>query len=454
MATLQPLLAVTDTQMQQAHTRLGEFVAIPSLSDSTNTEYDRDALDQAAHFVKKEFEQLEFNAREVQVEDSPLYVVAERIHDVSLPTILFYAHYDVQPVDRDQWTSNPFVMKERNERLYGRGASDDKAGIIAISTALKALKDAGLETRYNIKILSEGEEEFGSTHMPAFLAQEKENLRADAMIILDGLNKNVDTGTVNNSLRGILQMAMHVDALAQPVHSGLGCIAPDPIMAMATYVSSLSDPRTIPGFMDECTLLNQAEGALLDQNSVTAEEHAAELGVLEGGTLRGDSTHSVYRRIVDEPSLTVTDFVSGETGGPGIVQNRSECTISVRLTPGQTADHVERCIRTHLKAQTVPGNLPFILERKVAATAWKSDVTQPYTQLFLEAMKTAYPAAGPMPCGGAIPLLGEFDKALPNMEKIVAGVEDPDTNAHSHNESQSKAVLQRTVDSLIHFLKP
>src|SRR5260221_1872425 len=240
-------LKISDQQFDWMVDRLKDFVAIPSISNPHAVGYDMLHLVKASEFAHTLLEGIGFEARSVSIEGSAPFIIGKRHVATDKPTVVVYAHYNVQPVDATKWDSNPFEMVERNGRYYGRGASDDKAGVLAACAAFKAYREAGLELPVNVTVLFEGEEEYGSGHMEALLKQEAERLRGHALIILDGMNRSVDTGTLTSSNRGIVNLTVEIKALQQPVHSGQGLLAPDPAQALTDLITRLKNPREIPG---------------------------------------------------------------------------------------------------------------------------------------------------------------------------------------------------------------
>lgn len=347
---------INPLEFSEAIEQLREFVAIPSVSNPNFTDYySMENLQRAADFTAERFKEIGFEVRQVSIEGCAPYILAEKVVDVALPTLLFYAHYDVQPVEETKWNTPPFILTELNGRLYARGASDDKAGIIAIITALGLyLREYGAFP-CNVKFLSEGEEEYGSQHMEALVEQEKDNLKADALIVLDGSNADVETGTLTASTRGLLNLELSVKTMEKPTHSGVGCLVPDPSAIMADLMVSMKDPRKIPGFMDTCHFLNETEIQLLDQSSQTAEVYANDHNLLKDVRLRGDSNRSVYSRIAEEPSIS---FVNGRWGiphGGNSIQECANCQIGVRVTAGQSPEEVAASLRNYLLAQDAQG---------------------------------------------------------------------------------------------------
>lgn len=445
---------INPAEFAEAIAQLRDFVAIPSVSNPNFTDYySMENLQKAADFTSDRFKDIGFEVRQVSIGGSAPYILAEKIVDVALPTLLFYAHYDVQPVDETKWKTPPFVLTLIDGRAYARGSSDDKAGIVAIITALGLyLREYGVFP-CNIKFLSEGEEEYGSEHMEALVEQEKENLKADALIVLDGGNLDTETGTLTASTRGIVNLNLNVKTMEKPTHSGVGCLVPDPSAIMAGLIVSVKDPRTIPGFMDTCHFLNETEVDLLDQSSQTAEAYARDHNLLDGVQLRGDANTSVYSRIAEEPSIS---FVNGRWGipnGGNSIQECANCQIGVRITAGQNPDQVAKALRNHLLAQDAQGAQVTITQSEPGCYAWKGDLSGPLTQKYLAALGEVFQTTHVQPCGGALPFLHTFTKISPKMEIIIPGLEDPKCAAHSHNESQDIALFEKAINSIIAFLR-
>jgi acetylornithine deacetylase/succinyl-diaminopimelate desuccinylase-like protein len=446
-------LSISDRQFQSALDRLGEFVSIPCVSNPGSEDYDVNQLQKAADFVFKELRKLDFHAEKISVENSAPFVFAECITDASLPTLLLYGHYDVQPVDREKWNTDPFVVVTRDDRIYGRGSSDDKGGIIAILAALNVYKEANIKLPVNIKILFEGEEEYGSVHLEKLIKIMANRLYANALIVMDGMNRDVETGTLSSSTRGLVMLKMRVDALVKPTHSGVGCLCPDPAQALCKLISSLSDPSEIPGIMEEIQSLSNEEAKMLRAGSESAETYFKNQGVVAGAKLRGDPALSIDERIVLTPSISVNNMTCGKPNGGNSIQDYAEASIGIRILPGQDPNKVAKKVIEYLQSQKVMWDLPVkVYEEEEGNWGWKARLDGGYTKLYLDSMAEHFPKVAPMPCGGALPLLRLFEERFPNMEMLIPGVEDPDTSAHSHNESQSKSLLRHAINSLITFI--
>ncbi len=457
---------VSEEQLRTAIGELGEYVAIKSYSAVANKEtYCSETLKKAAEFAGEKLRGLDFSVsyevvsgiQEKNVDDplhydSPPYVLAQKIVNASLPTFILYAHYDIQPVELSKWETDPFLMTEKNGRLYGRGASDDKAGVISILTVLKMYRESGIELPVNITVLLEGEEESGSKHMSEFLKTHASKLNAVALIVLDGINADVTCGCLTTLTRGLVSMNIKAHALEKPVHSGIGLLAPDSSMGLVCVLSSLANPSQILGFKDGFIPLQAQQIGRYNRLSISAEKYAKEQGVRHGIPLQGDPNMSVYQRIAEKESLTISKIHAGQPDGGNVIPEQAEATINARILPGQDPIAVALALENHIKKQDVSG-VKISVRQTGGTHAWSSDSTAPYASKYMDAMKEHFPTIGELPCGGTLPLLHEFKQYLPNkMEMIVPGVEDPDTAAHSHNESQSIAVLERSINALASFL--
>lgn len=444
---------INSADLNYALEQLSSFVAIPSVSNPYADYYSMENLQRAADFTADRFKEIGFEVRQVSIDGSAPYVLAQKIVDVALPTLLFYAHYDVMPVEEAKWKTPPFVLTIIDGRAFARGASDDKAGVIVTSTALALyLREYGIFP-CNIKFLSEGEEEYGSKHMEALVEQEKAFLKADALVVLDGGNLDSETGTLTASTRGILNLNLSVKTMEKPTHSGVGCLVPDPSAIMAELMVSVKDPRKIPGFMDTCHFLNETEIQLLNESSQTAEAYASDHNLLNNVRLRGDPNSSVYSRIAEEPSIS---FVNGRWGishGGNSIQECANCEVGVRVTAGQDPNKVAEALKNYLLAQDVQGAEVTITQNEAGSHAWKGDLSGPFTQKYLSALGEVFKTTHVQPCGGALPFLHTFTKISPDMEIIIPGVEDPKCAAHSHNESQDIALFGNAINSVIAFLK-
>src|SRR3954454_13704311 len=254
-------------------------------------------------------------------------VVARRPAPEGAPTVLLYAHHDVQPSgDVAEWESEPFEPTERGDRLYGRGAADDKAGIAAHLAAVRAFKD---DLPVGVTVLVEGEEEIGSPTLEAFLAAHRDRLRADVIVIADSANWDIGTPALTTSLRGLVDCVVEVRTLHHGVHSGMwGGVVPDAVTTLARLLATLHDER------GDVAVEGLLSGPAADVD-YPEERVRAEAGVLDGVELFG--TGSVVERIWTRPALAVIgiDTTTVRDASNTLIPV-ARAKVSGRIAPGDT----------------------------------------------------------------------------------------------------------------------
>ncbi|MGR0320308.1 M20/M25/M40 family metallo-hydrolase [Agromyces sp. ZXT2-3] len=367
-------------------------------------------------------------------------VVARRTARNGRPTVLLYAHHDVQPPGRDEdWDSTPFEPTLRGDRLYGRGAADDKAGVMAHVGAIRALVDVlGGDLDLGIAVFVEGEEEFGSRSFSAFLRENRELLEADAIVVADSNNWDVNTPALTVALRGNVTFRLTVSTLAHASHSGMfGGAVPDAMLAAIRLLGTLHDADgsvAVPG-------LTSAD---LETPEYDEAQLRAEAGLLDGVSPIGRG--SILSRIWAQPSITVTGIDAPSVANASNTLIPSVAVrLSTRIAPGQDAADALEALRAHLLAHAPFGahleiddidtGQPFLVdtsgwavaEAKAAmADAWEVDPVD-------------------IGVGGSIPFIAELVQEFPDAQILVTGVEDPDSRAHSPNESLHLGVFRRAV---------
>src|SRR6478735_5996797 len=362
-------------------------------------------------------------------------VLARKPAPAGRPTVLLYAHHDVQPEnDHAEWTSPPFEPTERDGRLYARGAADDKAGIAAHLAAVRALGD---DLDVGVTMFIEGEEEVGSDTLPALLEQHAEFLRSDVIVIADSGNWDIGVPALTTSLRGLVRVDVEVRTLTHAVHSGMwGGIVPDALMALTRLVTSLHDDEgnvAVAG-------LHAGPAADVDY---PLERLRAESGIAEGVELIGSG--SAVERLWTKPSLTITGLDAPKVDGASNTLTASaRAKISLRTAPGDTTASALECLRTHLEAH-VPWGAQLSVTVVDTGEATQIDATGPAYDAARKAFTDAWDGVHPvdMGVGGSIPFIAEFLESFPDASVLVTGVEDPDTRAHGANEGLHLAEFER-----------
>ncbi len=371
--------------------------------------------------------------------DGPPAVIARRPAPEGAPTVLLYAHHDVQPEnDHADWDSPPFEPTERGERLYGRGAADDKAGI---ATHLAALRIFGDELPVGVTMFVEGEEEVGSDTLADLLRGHRDELAADVIVIADSGNWDIGVPALTTSLRGLARVDVEVRTLDHAVHSGMwGGLAPDGLMSLVRLLDTLYDEAG-----------NVAIAGLHTSPAADVEypedRLRVESGALPGTQWVGDG--SVVERLWTRPSLTITGLDAPKVdGASNTLVPAARARLSLRVAPGDSTDNALACLRKHLESR-VPWGAELTLTVVDTGEACAIDATGTAYDAARAAFREAWDgtAAVDMGVGGSIPFIAEFLESFPHASVLVTGVEDPDTRAHGANEGLHLAEWTRVIQA-------
>ncbi len=363
-------------------------------------------------------------------------VIAHHPAPPGAPTVLLYAHHDVQPEgDAAQWDSAPFEPIERDGRLYGRGTADDKAGI---AVHLAAFRAHGGNPPVGVTVFVEGEEECGSPSLSRLLAAHQSKLAADVIVIADSDNWTSEIPALTVSLRGLADCVVEVATLDHGLHSGLwGGVVPDALTALVRLLASLHDDDgnvAVAG-------LHQGSAAPVDRG---ADWVRAESGLLDGVGEIGSGT--VAQRLWAKPAITVIgiDTTPIDRASNTLIP-RARAKVSLRVAPGgDAAAHLD-ALRRHLE-QNAPWGAHVTVTPGDVGQPYAIDATGPVYDAARAAFRRAWGVeAVDMGMGGSIPFIAEFAAAFPDATILVTGVEDPGTQAHSVNESLDLGVLERAA---------
>lgn len=367
-------------------------------------------------------------------------VLATRAARNGKPTILLYSHHDVQPPGKDEeWDSLPFEPTVRGDRLYGRGAADDKAGVLAHVGAIRALTSVlGKDFDLGLSIFIEGEEENGSRSFKNFLVDHHDQLAADAIVVADSDNWNIDTPSLTVSLRGNVKFHLKVSTLGHASHSGMfGGAVPDSMLATIKLLSTLWNEDG-----------SVAVKGLTDYD-MTTPEYDEELLREESALLPGVSpigTGTILQRMWFKPTVTVTGIDAPTViNASNTLAASTKVVISSRIAPGQSAKDAYAALEKHLRDHA-PFGAHLEFDDLDLGDPFLVDASGPSVADARAAMAEAWGAeARNVGIGGSIPFVADLVEQFPKAEILVTGVEDPDTRAHSPNESLHLGVFRRAI---------
>ena len=396
----------------------------------------RPEVHRSAQAVAELLSQAGFGDVRIVSEGGAPAVIAQHPAPPGAPTVLLYAHHDVQPEgDRGQWTSPPFEPTERDGRLYGRGSADDKAGI---ATHLAAFRAHDGKPPVGVTVFVEGEEESGSPSLGRLLAAHRDALAADVIVIADSDNWSTEVPALTVSLRGLVDCVVEVATLDHGLHSGLwGGVVPDALSVLVRLLASLHDDDgnvAVAG-------LHESTAAALDY---PAERVRADAGLLDGVSEIGSGP--VPQRLWAKPAITVIGIdTTSVAAASNTLIPRARAKISMRIAPGGDAEAHLDALTDHLRRHA-PWGAHVSVTRGEKGEPYAIDAAGPVYDAARAAFRQAW-GVDPidMGMGGSIPFIAEFADAFPQAKILVTGVEDPATQAHSINESLHVGVLERAA---------
>ena len=413
--------------MPRAYEELADLVAIPSVADPR--QFPPEACRQAASWVADAFAETGFaDARLAETPDGSQAVIGSRpCGDENAPTVLLYAHYDVQPPLADEaWRTPPFRLTEVDGRWYGRGAADCKGNILLHLTALRALGD---DVAVNLKLVVEGSEEQGTGGLEAFVPEHADLLRADTILVCDTGNAAVGQPAVTVSLRGMVNVVVTVEALPSELHSGMfGGPAPDALAALISVLATLRDAK------GNTTVRGLPNDGVWPGVAYPATRFRADAGLSADAALLGDGT--VADLLWARSTLTVLGIdCPPVVGSAAAITPRARARLNLRIPPGVTPQDAARALTGHLLG-VAPWGVRLSVEVEAAGQPFRPEIDGPAYRAMADAMETSY--GRPMSRlgqGGSIPLCTVLAETYPDAEILLIGVEEPQALIHAPNES-------------------
>jgi acetylornithine deacetylase/succinyl-diaminopimelate desuccinylase-like protein len=378
------------------------------------------------------------DARLIELEGGHPAVFGQLAGPDGSPTLLLYAHHDVQPAaDPETWTTPPFEPAVREGRLFGRGAADDKSGIVVHAAAIRALLAEG-SLPCTVKVLVEGEEECSTEHLPELVGGHIDLLRADVAVIADGGNYRTGMPTLGTSVRGVTSVEVRVDVLEIAQHSGaFGGPLPDAVMALARMIATLHDDEGSVALEG----LHEFEWS---GTQVPEDEFRDEAGVLPGVRLIGSGT--IADRTLTQPAINVLAFEAPRVvDAANQIVPAARAVIGMRLAPGDDCRRATRILTDHLVA-LAPWGVRVTVEADEPGDGYLVDASSPAYRAAKVAMAEAFGAeVVEMGSGGSIPLVSMLAETFPGLQVLIWGQGDHRSNYHSIDESVDLGDLERMV---------
>lgn len=433
--------------------QLIEFLRIPSVS--TDPERNKD-VKRAAEFTADQLRRAGMTRVEVVPTPGHSIVYGERIEDPSLPTVLVYGHYDVQPEDPvELWDSPPFEPTVRNGELFARGAADDKGQVMIHFKSAEAFVETKGGLPVNMKFLIEGEEEIGSDHLDLFVKENSELLSCDAVVISDTTMFSREVPSLCYGLRGLAYVQLEVRGPNRDLHSGsFGGPVDNPAQVLARMLASMKDENdriTIPGFYDEVLELTPLERQEFARLPFDEGAYKKDLGVR---ALAGEKGYTTLEQVWARPTLEVNGLLSGFVGegAKTVLPALAMAKVSMRLVPDQDPKKIERLFEEYVRSISPP-TVKVTVTPMHGGRPWVASLDHPILQAAADAVEKGF---GKRPVfqreGGSIPVVSTFTELL-KVPIVMMGIGLPDENAHAPNEKLDLGNFYKGIKSSAYFLE-
>lgn len=431
---------------------LFEIIRIPSVS--AKEENKPDMIRMAEHLKKSLLDAGADRAEVYKTAGHPV-VYGEKMVDPSLPTVLVYGHYDVQPAEPfDLWESDPFEPEVRDGKIYARGADDDKGQLFMHFKAFEMMVRTNTLS-CNVKFMVEGEEEIGSPNLTKFCSEHKDLLAADVILVSDTTMIAQDIPSITAGLRGLSYMQVEVTGPNRDLHSGLygGSVA-NPCNILTKMIASLTDENhhiTIPGFYDDVLVASPQERKEMAKRPYNEEDFKSSIDI---DAVMGEAGYTTHERLGIRPSLDVNGIWGGYTGegAKTILPAKAFAKISMRLVPDQNHEKIAKLFEKHFKS-IAPAGVKVKVEYLHGGQAYVSPIDTVEYLAAARAMETAF-GKKPIPVrsGGSIPIISAFEKIL-GIKSILLGFGLDSDAIHSPNESYPLFNFYKGIETIPLFYR-
>jgi acetylornithine deacetylase/succinyl-diaminopimelate desuccinylase-like protein len=428
------------------------LIRIPSISPNPENKED---MIKAADYWKFRLKEAGADRAEVYETAGNPVVYGEKIIDPLKPTILVYGHYDVMPVDPvEEWESPPFKPEVRDDKIYARGADDDKGQAYMQAKAFELMVKTGT-LPCNVKFMIEGEEEIGSANLPAFLREHREMLKSDIILVSDTGMISLDCPSITVGLRGLAYLEVEVTGPASDLHSGLfGGAVGNPANVLAKMIASLTDDQgriTIPGFYDDVIEISAEERAEMAKAPFDEDQYRKEVGVDQ---LYGEEGYTTKERTGIRPTLDVNGIWGGYTGAgtKTVLPAKASAKISMRLVPAQDYRKIDELFAKHFLSIAPPW-VKVTVNALHGGQAYVSPIDTIGYKAASKAIETVF-GKKPVPVrsGGSIPIIPQFEEIL-GVKSILMGFGLESDSCHSPNENYPLDNFYKGIETIPYFYK-
>ena len=445
-----------DADLDKSLERLFELIRIPSIS--TDPAY-KDDCRRAAEWLAAELRQLGFDASARTTQGHPM-VVGHQVQGAKGPHVLFYGHYDVQPVDPiELWNTPPFeptlvAAPNGDTWIVARGASDDKGALMTFIEACRAWKAVSGELPVRVSVLLEGEEESGSPSLKPFLVAHKDELAADVALVCDTDMWDHDTPAITTMLRGLVGEEVEITCADKDLHSGMfGSAARNPIHLLTEILATLRDADgriTLPGFYDG---VQELPAEVKDQWNRLPFDEAGFLEQVGLSIPAGEKGRSVLEQVWAPTTFEINGIVGGYTGEgfKTVIPSRASAKVSFRLVTGQDPAKVREAFRAHVQSR-IPADCTVTFKEHGGSPALSLPLDGPWLKPTLDALTEEWGREAALAgTGGSIPIVGDFKRML-NMDALMVGFARFDNRVHSPNEKYDLSSFHHGIRSWARIL--